>query len=136
MREASLELVEVLGPSAPVSVLEIRAIKPEHFRLKTGGWCSHERFSRSEKVCPGRIFFPKELIQNLEVGLNAAETVWCLIRRIETNNIRPNISILTASHGLSRHPVVVNLDERGLSLSDQVIYARDDRFYLSPVFHV
>jgi len=83
----------VAGPPNPMSLIEIRDMKPEYFYTKTGGWYSEskEEFSRNDKVLPAWLGLRKNPVPNstsknwdeqnslltkVERVPNSAETAW------------------------------------------------------------
>lgn len=106
----------IVGPPNPLSLLEIRDLKPEYFYSKTGGWYAEEkqRFSRDQKVRPAWLALRKEpvsgstsktweeqiaLLSGVEYVPNDAEVEWALTtyKAVRDVYLLSNIYVRTSS---------------------------------------
>jgi len=131
----------VAGPPQPLSLLQIREMKPEYFYTKEGGWYAEEceKFSREQKVTTQWLMLRKEpvpnslnktwdaqkkLLSEVEYVPNDAEVEW----GITTYKVVRNIYLLrggyvrTSSVGSLRHRVLVGFfDASGLVVDDSYV---------------
>lgn len=104
----------VAGPDRPISLLEVRDLKKDHFYSKEGGWYAEQAFSQNDKVETSWIMLRKEpvpqstsknwneqqaLLSDDEVTLNVAEVTWCVTTYKAVRNIYlfPNVYVRTSS---------------------------------------
>ncbi len=104
----------VAGPNRPMSLLEVRSLKSDHFYSKEGGWYAEQTFAQNDKVETRWIMFRKEpvpgstsknwneqqaLLSADEVTPNVAEVAWCLTTYKAVRNIYllPSIYVRTSS---------------------------------------
>lgn len=91
------------GPHRPLSLLEVRALKPDDFYWNEGGWYKDENFSSHDKVEVGWLALRKteaadslwenwdqqiDSMFNNEYVLNAGEVAWGLITYYAVNGIQ------------------------------------------------
>ena len=121
------------SPSA-MSLLEVRAVKSNHFYSKSGGWYENENFAREDKTSFGWLAIRKtpvknstsktwgeqnKLLSKLETVPNAAEMSWFITTYYEVRGIRlfENIYVRTSSLDSHGYHVRVGLfDAKGLGV--------------------
>lgn len=104
----------VAGPNRPMSLLEVRGLKKDHFYSKEGGWYAEQAFAQNDKVDTRWIMLRKEpvpqstsknwseqqaLLSDNEVTPNAAEVVWCVTtyKVVRNTYLLRNIYVRTSS---------------------------------------
>lgn len=126
----------VAGPNRPMSLLEIRALRKDHFYSKEGGWYAEQAFAQNDKVETRWIMLRKEsvpqstsknwneqqtLLSADEVTPNIAEVTWCVTTYKAVRNIYllPSIYVRTSSLDSGGHRVFVgDFGAKGLRVYD------------------
>lgn len=125
----------VAGPNRPMSLLEVRALRKDHFYSKEGGWYAEQAFAQNDKVETRWIMLRKEsvpqstsknwngqqaLLSVDEVTPNVAEVTWCVTTYKAVRNIYllPSIYVRTSSLDSDGLRVYVgSFDAKGLGVS-------------------
>lgn len=91
------------APPTAMSTLEVRALKPDLFYSKNGGWYAVQKFAREDKTSLGWLLIKKTLVQNstsktwneqckllsaLEKVPNTAEMCWFITTYYEVRGVR------------------------------------------------
>lgn len=104
----------VAGPNRPMSLLNVRAVKKDHFYSKDGGWYAEKAFAQNDKVETRWLMLRKEpvpestsknwneqraLLSDEEMVPNVAEVAWCLTSYKAVRNVYllPGIYVRTSS---------------------------------------
>jgi hypothetical protein len=137
----------VAGSPRPMSLLDIRSSKPNHFYSKTEGWYANadQKFSRDDKVSLGWLMIRKkpvpkstnktwdeqnQLLSNTEQVPNDAEMSWFITIFFEVRGVRlfKDVYVRTSSVSADGDRVYVGIfGDAGLSVSTDWDSARDDR---------
>lgn len=127
----------IAGPSTPLSLLQIRDLRPEYFYSKSGGWYAErsQRFSREQKVESKWYAVRKGIVPNstsrtwneqqpllseVEYVPNDAELEWAITtyKAVRGVNLLPNVYARTASVDSDGvHVDVGSFGAKGLSVS-------------------
>jgi len=139
------DAVLIAGPPSPLSLLQIRDLRPEYFYSKSSGWYAerNQRFSREQKVETKWYVVRKGIVTNstsrtwteqlqllseVEYVPNDAELEWVLTtyKAVRNINLLSNVYARTASVDSNGNPVIVgDFDARGLSV---LSHWDDDRY--------
>ncbi len=91
------------APPSAMSTLEVRALKPDLFYSKTGGWYADQKFASEDKTSAGWLLIKKtpvaestsktwgeqnKLLSKLETVPNAAEMNWFITTYYEVRGVR------------------------------------------------
>ena len=124
----------VAGPNRPMSLLEVRSLKKDHFYSKEGGWYAEQSFAQSDKAETRWIMLRKEpvsestsknwneqqaLLSVDEVTPNVAEVAWCVTtyKAVRNAYLLPSVYVRTSSLDSDGVRVSVGLfDARGLGV--------------------
>ncbi len=124
----------VAGPNRPMSLLEVRALRKDHFYSKEGGWYAEQAFVQNDKVETRWIMLRKEpvpqstsknwneqqaLLSADEVTPNVSEVTWCVTTYKAVRNIYllPSIYVRTSSLDSDGDRVYVgHFDAEGLDV--------------------
>ena len=91
------------APPTAMSTLEVRALKPDLFYSKTGGWYAHQKFASEDKTSSGWLLIKKtpiadstskmwgeqnKLLSKFETVPNAAQMCWFITTYYEVRGVR------------------------------------------------
>ncbi|MDD3531408.1 MAG: hypothetical protein PHV99_02355 [Candidatus Pacebacteria bacterium] len=125
----------VAGPNRPMSLLDVRDLKRDHFYSKEGGWYAEQKFAENDKVDTRWVMLRKgpvlnstsknwneqqTLLSETEVTPNVAGVAWCVTTYKAVRNVYllPGVYVRTSSLDSDGVRVSVgSFDARGLRVS-------------------
>jgi len=134
----------VAGPSKPLSLLEVRGLKPELFYVKSEGWYADYDFAKNDKAGLGWLAIRKEpvprstgknweeqqrLLGSEEYVPNAGELSWFITAFFEVRGVRLFGRVYARTSSVTSDGLRVavgGFGGRGLGVYDDWVGRRDD----------